>query len=145
MFGFFKKNKKQKGEEVKIGDTVKCIDDRNWNSGNDNLWLQYGKSYVVLDIIYTDCCNTLCYDIGARNNESFTSCSGGKCKGSRIPGHGIHWAGAFRFAKSIAEEAKESKKESKSISKTAAKKLLDRALELEEYEEASRLQEIIND
>lgn len=83
MFGWFKKNPK-----FKIGDLVRCIDDR------DHI-IQYGKTYKILDVNFQDCCNTYSYDVGLTCSD-FTKCT---CKkNSVIPGKGIRWAGEFRFA-----------------------------------------------
>lgn len=100
-------------DKIKIGDTVKCIDDRNWGDAlhKNNFNLIFGKKYKVLNILKCPECGDICFDIGGRfiDNSLFTQCN----SNHQIPGKGIHWAGNFRFEKAILskEEIEEEIKE----------------------------------
>lgn len=59
---FFKKRK----PEIKIGDIVVCIDDREWNDCEQTIDLVYKKAYKVLDINNCKCVNKDVFDIGSR-------------------------------------------------------------------------------
>lgn len=39
---------KKKDKYFKVGDLVKCIDDREWNSSHHTMDLHYGKTYKKL-------------------------------------------------------------------------------------------------
>lgn len=124
-------NKKQ--ESFKIGDFVKCIDDREWNNTPQSLNIVFGKTYKILQI--TRCCNKCkrdCYDIGCRFSDinHFTTCSKSN---SDVPGQGIHWAGSFRFTKSV-EEGMTNEEIQEKIKEHVAK---------EEFELADKLQKLI--
>lgn len=94
MLGFIKRLfSKDKGPKFKVGQKIKCIDDRNHD-------VVFGKVYTVLAVTKTQCCNVYCYDVGIScKNDEYTSCSHGK-----IQGRGIHWCGEFRFAPTIEDE-----------------------------------------
>jgi len=97
---------KPKPKLPKKGDTVICIDDRDWNTSLTNIRLEYNKKYEVLGIIKH--CHGYALDINARNSSGrYTSCS---C-GNDIPGSGIHWAKLARFKIATAEEASESRED----------------------------------
>ncbi|HWY33226.1 MAG TPA: hypothetical protein VNX68_01190, partial [Nitrosopumilaceae archaeon] len=94
-------NKKKKEEShFNVGDTVKCIDDREWNRIAQSVNLVFGHTYKIRQIIKCPSCGGYSYDIGCRfdNKSLFTSCT---LNGTQIdmPGQGIHWAGNFRFAR----------------------------------------------
>ena len=118
---------KKRKEYAKVGDTVKCIDDRDWNSDFQNMNIVYGNKYKVFNVLICPTCGSVCYDIGGRftpskYHSSYTSCN----KKHDLPGYGIHWAGAFRFEKSV-----------ESASEIEAK--MEQAVEVENYELAEEL------
>lgn len=118
MFGF--------GPKFKVGDIVKCIDDRDWNSPENSIPLVYGKTYKVLDVIYNKCCGLYAIDIGCKfKNNAHTKC---KCKKEMV-GLGIHWAYEARFVKDdiLGEEE--------------LKEQLEEAIIEEDYERAAKLRD----
>jgi hypothetical protein len=120
----------RKKQVFKIGDTVKCIDDRYWNGSNDKIELQYGKTYKVLDIVVCSCCGEQCLDVGGRFilPTTFTVCHHSK---KEIQGRGIHWAGEYRFTKITEQQEEYSKEEIEKAMENAAKE--------EKYELAQEL------
>lgn len=124
-------------DEVKIGDIVICIDDRNWNHGKpQTIDLVYKKSYKVLDITSCKCCSA--YDIGSRQNpKTFTQCT--SCK-DLLVGGGIHWAASFRFRKATPEEEKEHYAKEKEDILSQIEELVAK----EEYQKAAELQKLIS-
>lgn len=95
FFNFFRKHK----DEVKIGDTVICIDDRPKTTSLASPPLVYMKSYIVKGIEICKKCKVKAYDVGFKSND-FTRCH---CD-MFIPGKGIHWCDSRRFAKNISNE-----------------------------------------
>lgn len=94
MFDFIKRLfKKDYGPKFKVGQKIKCIDDRNHV-------ISFGKTYTVLAVTKTTCCKVYCYDVGIGCVvDRYTSCCSGK-----IQGRGIHWCGEFRFAPMTEDE-----------------------------------------
>ena len=82
-------------------------------------------------------CGCICYAIGARFNDAtiFTACTVDEDM-HYLPGMGIHLAGAFRFAKT-AEEVTEN------LNKEELQKKLDKAVEIEDYETAEKLKQLL--
>jgi hypothetical protein len=116
------------GPKFKVGDIVRCIDDRNWNSSINSIPLVYGKTYKVLDITYTKCCNIYSIDIGCKmNNNSHTWC---KCAKDMV-GAGIHWAYEYRFVKDDV------------LAKEELNEELEEALIEEDYEKAAIIRDKI--
>ena len=138
LLNLFKKKPK-----FKVGDTVKCIDDRNWNGPATDIKLIFGKTYKILDITYTSCCNEMCLDIGGRfvDTKQFTVCGVGKCKHIEIQGMGVHWASSKRFA--LHTGAEEEEKE-EALDKEKLKKKLEKAIAIEDYQKATKLRDLIN-
>ena len=97
IFGFGKRKPK-----FEVGDTVRCIDDRNHT-------VKFGKEYIVKDRVQLSCCGDFCYDVGL-DCFGYTNCT--TCT-QDIPGKGIRWAGEFRFAPVV--KAKERAKAENSI------------------------------
>lgn len=99
---FFKK----RNPEIKIGDIVVCIDDREWNDCEQTIDLVYKKFYKILDINKCNCKDENIFDIGSRfiNKIDRSYCS--KCNNILV-GQGIHWAACYRFRKATEEEEKE--------------------------------------
>ncbi len=96
---------KKKTKYFKIGDTIKCIDDRGWNVSLHSINLIFGNTYKILLVVKCPVCSCVCYDIGSRfhNPTYYTDCRLG-IKGHELPGMGIHLAGHFRFEKTIEAE-----------------------------------------
>lgn len=135
------KNLFKRNPKIKVGDTVRCIDDRDWGDPEyTNIQLQYGKTYKILDILIAGCCGTTCFDIGGRFTISHQLTHCGDCS-IDIQGKGIHWADSKRFAlhTGAEEEAKE-----ETVDKEKLKKKLDKALASEDYEKATKLRDLIN-
>lgn len=118
---FLKKLFKSK-PKFKIGQKVKCIDDRYHP-------IVYGKEYIIINIMYLNCCNSWAYDVGLHCDENEHTL----CCDKDIPGKGIRWAGEFRFAPIISDEnseevsAEELIEAEKSIMRQT-KKILERTL-----------------
>ena len=132
LFNFLKR----KDNVAKVGDFIKCIDDRNWNSNQQSMKIQYGKTYKVLAVVKCPSCNTFSYDIGCRfdNPTTHTKCSIGMGKGEHeLPFAGTHLAGIFRFEKTVADEASEK------ASKKEIEEKIKEAVESENYELADKL------
>lgn len=93
---------RKKKQQIKVGDIIKCIDDREWNDPNQNMTLIYGNKYKVLAVIKCSVCGAIAYDIGCRfnNNRFYTKCTKSK-EIHDLPCMGTHLAGAFRFEKSV--------------------------------------------
>jgi len=91
---------KKKKEYAKVGDIIKCIDDRDWNKSQQTISLICGNKYKVLNVVICPSCGCVTYDIGCRfiNSKLYTNCNEGK-DGHDLPGMGIHLAGDFRFEK----------------------------------------------
>jgi len=105
MLKWFFKNKR-KG--FSIGDIVICIDDRNWNTPNNDKKLVFNKKYKILSICPLKC-HGPSYDIGIRFTcSAFTTCI--FCS-KQLPGEYIHWAGHHRFRKATPQEEMEYYKE----------------------------------
>lgn len=132
IVNYFKKT------EFKIGDTVRCIDDRGWNGDATDIKLIYNKKYRIQGMIKCPCCQELCFDINGRffDLSKYTNCSVGN---TDIPGQGIHWAAARRFDKAIGNAAEET-----AINKEEKKKELEKALAEEDYKKAAQLRDLIN-
>jgi protein-arginine kinase activator protein McsA len=114
IFGF--------GPKFKVGDIVRCIDDRGWNSSKNTIPLIYGKTYKILDITYSKCCNIYSIDFGCRlNDNTHTVC---KCSKNMV-GMGIHWAYQYRFVKDNV------------LAKEELNEELEEALSEEDYERAA--------
>lgn len=96
---FFKSFKK-KPKYALAGDTVECIDDRDWNGSPQNMHILYGKYYKILQVLKCPDCGEVSYDIGVRFDEksSYTTCGT-----HRMPGQGIHWAKYQRFENQVKE------------------------------------------
>ena len=125
---------KKKEKHFKVGDLIKCIDDRGWNNGSgQSLNLVYGKTYKVLMVVKCPTCGTISYDIGSKfiNSNCHTTCSGPPSK-HELPAVGIHLAGHFRFAKS-GEEQLENREEIEAE--------LEKCLQYEDYEKAVKLRD----
>jgi excinuclease UvrABC helicase subunit UvrB len=85
------------GPKFKVGDTIRCIDDRGWNSPRNSINLKHGKTYKVLQVIKSDCCKRYAVDIGCvLSDNDFTTCVA--CN-TKMSGVGIHWACEKRFVK----------------------------------------------
>jgi hypothetical protein len=97
---------RDRGPKFQIGQTVKCIDDRDHQ-------IKYGKEYVVLHINRQECCGGYAYDVGL-SCDGYTHCS---CSNTEIPGKGIRWCGEFRFAPVVSAEASAESEESVEIEK----------------------------
>ena len=114
--------KKIRGPKFKIGQTVKCIDDRYHI-------IIYAKEYKVLDVIQLTCCGDWAYDVGLKC-ETYSHCN--DCK-KDIPGHTIRWVGEFRLAPIISDEVSEEMSESEEI-KIAQESILKQTKEILEKE-----------
>lgn len=112
-----------------VGDTVKCIDDRNWNETTTDMDLTYGKSYNVLELGVTSCCGHKIIDIGARyiNPNLFSYC--GSCN-KPIQGKGIYWVSEYKFA------------HKKLNTLTDVNEAIDDAIASEDYEKAANLRDL---
>ncbi len=107
FFDFFKKQLKPK---FKIGETVRCIDDRDHGD------IKYGIKYKILDCII--CYGIVAYDVGLRFNDTNTHTALNGDGKYPFPGAGIHWAGEFRFAGSISDEEENSEENEKEKTNT---------------------------
>lgn len=132
MFGWFKK----KEPEVKVGDIIICIDDRDWNNVNQSLQLVFKKSYKVQDITRCKCGNA--YDIGCRftDKNAHTRCF---AENILFVGAGIHWAGHFRFRKATPEEESEHYRAQTEEIQSQIESLVAN----EEYNKAAELQKLL--
>lgn len=85
---------------AKKGEYVRCIDDRDWNSPNQTMNLQYGSIYKVLDVIKCPSCGCISYDIGCRSTlaDKITHTVCAKTK-NQIPGANFRWAKRERFVR----------------------------------------------
>lgn len=121
LFGF--------GPKFKVGDIVRCVDDRDWNGQHNSINLKHGKTYKVYQIYKTPCCKTYSIDIGCvLLDNGFTTCI--PCK-AKMSGVGIHWACESRFVKDDVLAEEELKEE------------LEEALTEENYEKAAILRDKI--
>ncbi len=109
FFDFFRKSVKPK---FKIGETVRCIDDRDHGIN----CVKYGKKYKILDLIIFE--NAVSYDVGLRFDDKTMYTHNTINSGNKIPGAGIHWAGEFRFAGSISDEEENSEENEKEKTNT---------------------------
>lgn len=125
MWPFSKKTK----EYFKVGDIVKCIDDRNWNHCRHTMDINYGEKYKILMVVKCPTCGSVSYDIGSRfkSKKSHTICTPSE---HELPAQGIHLACHSRFEKSIANEAE-------------LKFELEELLKKEKYEEAAKVRDKI--
>lgn len=124
---------KRKEKSFKVGDIVKCINDRNWNNVDQSLNLMLGNKYKILMVIKCESCGGFSYDIGCRfyNKRIHSSCNNrNQLCGNQLPGMGIHLAGHFRFEKTT-EEFLEHEIEEK----------LEEAVKREDYETAALLRD----
>lgn len=98
VFNLFKKR-----NQVKAGDFVRCIDDRDWNNSAQSLKLVYGKNYKVLMVVRCPDCGAVSYDIGCKfdDNRISTMCK----RNHKMPLQGTRLAGDFRFERLIDDEA----------------------------------------
>jgi hypothetical protein len=121
LFGFSPK--------FKVGDTVRCVDDRGWNIPQNSINLKHGKTYKVYQIYKSDCCKTYSIDIGCvLTDNDFTTCI--PCN-RKMSGVGIHWADEKRFVKDDVLAQEELKEE------------LEEALTEENYEKAAIIRDKI--
>jgi hypothetical protein len=131
IFDIFKKEQK-----FSIGDIVICIDDRPFGNSIPPP-LIYKKKYKILDIFITSCCKEMGFDVGLNNTYSYTKCY---CHiEMKFPGKGIHWASSKRFRKATPEEAKVYYQEQEQ----EIKDKIQQAVEEENFEEAQKLQELL--
>jgi hypothetical protein len=81
--------------EIKIGDKIICVDDRNWTN-EKGTYLFYQNVYTLLNIFVCEKCDSIFYDVGAKLSDStqFKICD---CKQVYMVGKGIHWAKSSRF------------------------------------------------
>lgn len=91
----FIKNIFKRRPPFEVGDVVKCIDDREWNSGGTNGQLEYLEYYTVQKIA-KNCRHGWDVDVGIRFHNQYDHTYCGKCN-KEIPGSGIHWATHKRF------------------------------------------------
>lgn len=127
----------KKKEYFKVGDNIKCIDDRDWNSCEQTMNLKLGHTYKVLLVVKCPVCSCICYDIGCKfhNSTTYTECMIGKLNNHELPGMGIHLAGHFTFEKSVEAETEQKTEQS-------AEKLQEQINEYvleEEFEKAGEL------
>jgi hypothetical protein len=129
--GFWPFNSKNSKDDIKVGDTVICIDDRRWN-GCTNIELSHGTKYKITSI--SKSCHGISYDIGGRFNDRrhHTTCT--KCN-KDLSGQGIHWAATHRFRKQTTEESYESN----AIAKEELNVKIKKAIKDEDYELARKL------
>ena len=122
---------KKKQKPFKVGDLIKCIDDRHWNGSSHTMDIKYGKTYKVLMVVVCPTCNQIAYDIGSRFNDKnlYTRCTPSE---HEVPAQGIHLACHFRFAKSN-EELIENREELEAE--------LSNSLQTEDYEKAAKLRD----
>jgi len=122
---------KKKEIYFKVGDIVKCIDDREWNGASHTMDIAYGKTYKILMVVTCPTCGQVSYDIGSRfkNKKSHTTCTPSE---HEVPAQGIHVAGHFRFAKAD-EASMESREEIEAE--------LEKSLKKEDYEKAAKLRD----
>ena len=123
-------NRKAKEIHFKVGDVVKCIDDREWNSDHQNMKIVFGKTYKILQILKCPICGVYSYDIGCKFNDNilFT-----RCQESDMPGAGIHWAGEFRFEKYTENE----------LSAEQVKEIIDGCVANQEFERAAEYKKLL--
>lgn len=85
---------------AKKGEYVKCIDDRDWNTVNQTMHLQYGRIYKVLDVLKCPSCGCISYDIGCRSTTpdmiTHTICAK---TNNKLPGANFRWAKRERFVR----------------------------------------------
>jgi len=112
--------KRRPRAKFNVGDIVKCIDDRNHI-------IVFGKEYKVLSRHQTTCCGLWVYDVGLFCSEhAYCKQCGGQFK---LVGRGIHWAGEFRFAKSVGSIVEEAVEEEEGTS-VGEESMLEQAKEI---------------
>lgn len=84
--------------KFKVGDRVRCINNRNLNSINaDNPKLVLGREYIVYQIHVCSKCGLLSLDVGLHNDGDTIVCD---CLDKFNP-QGIHYCNSSRFEKAI--------------------------------------------
>ncbi len=98
--------KKKDDSEIRVGDTVLCIDDRNLGDGKGvPPPLVYKQKYLVKGTIKCPSCNSKFIDVGLISiSDKHTECN--ECN-NNIPGKNIWWCNVIRFVKSTPEEKSE--------------------------------------
>ena len=125
--GFKNLFKKNHGPKFKVGERIKCIDDREHS-------VVFAKVYVVINVLQIPCCGDYCYDVGlVSRGNGHTRCGG--CSAD-IPGHRIHWAAEFRFAPNAGEDVAVEEKEEEKDTSAAQESLLEQVKEILETAEA---------
>jgi len=104
------KEKKMNKPDFKKGDKILCIDDRPKSPKLPSPPLTFRKEYIAKDLQACPKCGLWSVDVGFHTPDGknkFTRCD---CDGY-LPGGGIHWCDARRFAKKVSEEDENAKEE----------------------------------